>query len=1234
MKKIKLETLTPIVLNQEEKEKLNYQNYESVLNTIMETDEYCNVALTGPYGAGKSTILNTYEKEHKLKTIHISLGQLNNEKTENIQAKLINQIIHQIDSKRIPQTQFKIKKVVGKFKICLIAILLFLFITSFLYLLKVPQTQVIKNVNISLYDLFWLYRENIIVLKIALISFFILLLMIVAMQLRRPLIKSIHVDKSQIELVESENKEKDDKEKFDKYMDEIIYLFEKSKIDALVIEDLDRLEDVKIFYEFRQINYLLNKKLERKNKKIIRFIYMVRDELFKKSEERTKFFDIIVPIVPVMDNSNSYDLMKKMIGTEWLNILDASYLKTICLYIRDYRLLKNIFNEFQVYYHQLRIEDRQYKAMKLFAMVTYKNLWPKDFADLQQGKGNVFKALNGIDNLRKNMINKIENEIQDLYNEIQEMQDELPNNEDELDAIYFEESLNSDNSTDGYYTVDGKNEYDFDNRKEFIRAIKDAEKVEWCRRNYSRITVPKEKIEEIFARLNLDEEYATRKRRILEYYQNGTQNIEQLIAEKREEQKVIKEAGFKKLSAEGVPKGISKLFVGGNELIQIFLQDEMISTDYASYMTYFYPYSITNEELRYLNKVYARIDDDEQADIEITHSDLIIDYLKTGDWDSIALSNKMFYKHLVKQGGDNLEKAIKNLKKYSKVQFAIDMLQELDSDEDLYIWINKLLEEWNDFFTALIESKLWIDKEILRIMILMLKQIDDEKIPSTTIINFLKTVETELTNQCDSLIVEVLKKIDYKFFDLSQIPEEVWQDVYTNNLYEISRNNLEYVIKKQYQIDNEENILKQNFSLIVSDKEEAMAKYISSNLEEYMNEVYVPFYANNTEETGAIIGFINNEDLSIESRVKLISGMAVIVQNINEVTHVELRSEIVKHKKMAFINTNIISVWNDTQTITEEMNSFLKEKYSTGKCQLSFVFMKKYFQETNETHPNSSELASQLLNLDNLEGAYKNLVEDISIRYTSKTSVTWTEKQLKVIVKTRTIDMTEKNLILMRQLENEGLFYQWLSNKVGLYLKLMGKGELRNNDELQKLIAMESVVDNDKIGCIRICTQPIHIHEKYNTRVVEEIFENNLFDGDFIPIIRRYQSNRYGKQFKAKLGNYMVRYITHVINMRFWLPYELLSYIMKNNSVTSANKKQLLAAQVGYHSLESIKMCFELSNMSEYSDAFNGFNPKVEANEENRILIETLVKREWLSSFKAIEGKYMLYPKKSVLQKL
>lgn len=185
MSQFTLKTLTPIILDDEQKEKLNYSNYEVLLDDVVSSGSYCNVALTGGYGAGKSTILNTYEKEHTYKSIHISLAKLNGEETEIVQAKLINQIIHQIEPKLIPQTQFKIKNIVGWKKVALITLVLFIFVTSVLYLLSVPSSQV------SLYDTFWQYKENVVMLVLALRSFLGLLLVVVNAQLKIPLIKSI-----------------------------------------------------------------------------------------------------------------------------------------------------------------------------------------------------------------------------------------------------------------------------------------------------------------------------------------------------------------------------------------------------------------------------------------------------------------------------------------------------------------------------------------------------------------------------------------------------------------------------------------------------------------------------------------------------------------------------------------------------------------------------------------------------------------------------------------------------------------------------------------------------------------------------------------------------------------------------------------------------------------------------------------------------------------------------------
>ena len=46
--------------------------------------------------------------------------------------------------------------------------------------------------------------------------------------------------------------------------------------------------------------------MNKENKPPLRFFYLLRDDIFI-SKDRTKFFDYILPAVPIVDSSNSYD---------------------------------------------------------------------------------------------------------------------------------------------------------------------------------------------------------------------------------------------------------------------------------------------------------------------------------------------------------------------------------------------------------------------------------------------------------------------------------------------------------------------------------------------------------------------------------------------------------------------------------------------------------------------------------------------------------------------------------------------------------------------------------------------------------------------------------------------------------------------------------------------------------------------------------------------------------------
>lgn len=121
-KKLKFKKLTPTKLKE-----MAY--YEEALDFAFKESDLLNIAITGAYGAGKSSVIKTYENLNKdKKFIYISLANFEqvhnksyeeksyeedkaneekNKKKKNgneLEGKILNQLIHQIDPKRIPQT--------------------------------------------------------------------------------------------------------------------------------------------------------------------------------------------------------------------------------------------------------------------------------------------------------------------------------------------------------------------------------------------------------------------------------------------------------------------------------------------------------------------------------------------------------------------------------------------------------------------------------------------------------------------------------------------------------------------------------------------------------------------------------------------------------------------------------------------------------------------------------------------------------------------------------------------------------------------------------------------------------------------------------------------------------------------------------------------------------------------------------------------------------------------------
>ena len=357
-----------------------YKQFELELEeALKEGNEIYNVSVSGGYGAGKSSLIKTFLNEKRKSADHI-LVSLASFQTQNdnkpvadsrvpasgpsskeIEELILKHIIYSVNPSKIPRSKFSrllprrrsdFDNDIGRaLAVFLIGLMLFIPENVIEALRLTPLTfqliQVFDDIGSSLLG------HILSVLKLIGIAAWASLAFPFVASLFWTLSKYSFNASVKIAGLEAaaERRNNSDRSYLNENIDELLYFFEMNTRKRLVVfEDLDRLKNPDIFVKLREINLLLNQ-YEGISEKVL-FLYATRDDVFINSD-RVKFFDLIIPVIPFVDNSNSYDIF--LTGLEKLDIsgLDSDFLRETSYFVNDYRLLQSIIGEFHYYIKQL-----------------------------------------------------------------------------------------------------------------------------------------------------------------------------------------------------------------------------------------------------------------------------------------------------------------------------------------------------------------------------------------------------------------------------------------------------------------------------------------------------------------------------------------------------------------------------------------------------------------------------------------------------------------------------------------------------------------------------------------------------------------------------------------------------------------------------------------------------------------------------------------------------------------
>ena len=1213
--------------------------YKDALDFALSNEEVRNIALSGAYGSGKSSILATYEKQTNKKFLHISLAHFATQKTDKevrkendaspndneknvslikqttsnssistLEWKILNQLIHQINPSKIPQTNFRVKKKTSKFGLVWISVLILVFLSSFLYTL-------LFNEWISFYNTIttgWIMRFlhfstfsdfRLITLLTCVVLAGVGLFRLLLLQRDRRVIKRLDVKGAEIEMFADE-----DESYFDKYLNEVLYLFESAEQTVIVFEDLDRFDSYMIFERLREVNSLVNYSrkpnavqrlflnLNKSKNKIvhlflkmmgkegykfppIRFFYLLRDDVFS-NKDRIKFFDLVIPVVPIVDGSNSYDKFIEVFEEhEILDHFQQTFLQGFSFYIDEMRLLLNICNEYKVYYRQIGNLGTEIDRNKLLAMIAFKNLFPHDFSELQLGRGFVFKLLTSKNELIHTEREHFNNEINVCKTMIEHAKKEHLQLDREADILYSNELRQLSGIFETHYRElrQNKNPLQQTLADRKINIANRSEEVQIAL--LDRISKLEQQIEILSSK------------RIKDLLQGDNKIFESL----KYTNPIGKEYYFEKVKKNEYFK-----------LLIFFIRRGYIDETYKDYMTYFYPNSLTANDAAFCRSVTDQ--NSKLPEYIIENPAMVLKRLPAEYFNQKEVLNYSLLNYLL---------AEKNPSK--QLSLLIKQLAEIDSYDFIcgYFTIGSELEKFVTvmniarptlFYELLSPQKL--NNDYLNIFArYTLYDSPDEVIHAANVNGCLTEFISKNSSflSIDTLridrILHGLKLLEVSFLSIEAYTAnpKLLNGVYENSLYKITFPNISIMLHKFYNLEVNNEFTHRNYSLILSNPDSPLATFVNENIVDYITEILENCENEITDDEAVALEVLNNENIPTNLKQRYISLLKTRLTALSEVNDSMLWEELLKSNDViAYSENNVIDYCFFVGGIFDDI---LVEWVNQQTSSLDFSD-DGFFNGENDKRDLFQDTILQCGSLNNSK--YKEFSTTIGRIYIKFSFDSIEESKMNILVENDIIEMNAENLLFVRDNYSFAVLCNFIIKNILIYIQIIEEqNDILQTNELEYLVSTKSGVSEDKqIRLLSLISGELSIRDKsYAEPIILHILSHNFSENDYELLVKGYET--FSKDIREKIVGLFVDRTEHTIELKYPISKTLFDDLANREQLDEGKLRLILAlALPNIGELDCIEY-LTAYGLDQFADIFDmNKKPQFDDTEPNKFVLD------------------------------
>lgn len=1198
-------------------------DYIDALNEMLINRERTvrEIAITSPYSGGKSSLLNTYiRKTPFLKFTSVSLASFKDlsqgvgidspedniatlngangsaikvetpkqkENLSKIEKSIVQQLLYRTDSKKTPNSRFRriFPRPVSNSHAFSMAACLVLFgaiIGSIIYLPNFSVNGTYESVLLS---------PNLHNLDLWIVSYILSLPLLILRDLYKTLsrhnISRFNPVKGELAF---EQQKKDSI--FNIYLDEIIYFFASQKTDVVVFEDLDRFENTEIFIKLKELNKLINDSKDVEQK--VRFIYALRDDVFQ-GNDRTKFFDVIIPIIPIASKANSYPQLKELMQNAGLvDDVKDSFLRGVSVYVDDMRMLKNIVTEFGIYKNTLIRNLEHLDLTKLFAFIVYKNVYSDDFAKLHAGEGDLFQFFVDIVNVRATKEAKIETEIEKLNQRLLDSEQELTDSLEELNAGYVMKLLaRLSPSNYGVYDINGHRLHTIQKQEVFDKLAADSSNISH-RMSTSHGPQNSNFSFQKFLK-DVSPNYDKRKQRVIDKAEDNNRIIFKRIEQLEEELSLLHELPITSLIKNVSRKEVFKK-IDSKQLLILLLERGYIDQNYDEYISHFHEGHMTIMDMAFIRHVQS----DGKADPlhEIDNFEEALKYFSDEDYRKATFFNYKLFDYIL--SGENRLPVFRYLEKYlAKSKDLTRIVKDgLDNLTNKDVWISSVINCVDNYWEKVISHQGATQKNK---QVLLIDSIN--ALPSNNWHGYLNSSISELSefiSESESIglylpnkevdqerLFEAFTLLKVKFQSLRKVKSEsdFLQQVLKRQLFEVNEDSLSLIAVRLFSLSDDES---KDFSALKSIEDDSLSKALNDEIERVAARLAAGQLKVSKEED--FVWLLNNKEISPELRIDIIEKHSFV---INDIRDIDNRDEFATH----LVNSErLLPNWTNVEYMFENENfsdKLLKEYLNTN-----------YKALTNEE---SSNLADKDIT------SYSHIILDDIIdteafgAYLSVFDYQYKVDDLKEVSMNKVLFLIENNRLIASVDTFNALSDIGLEASVAYMTKNFDS--LIEGNELDASLSVDSQVFYEVLDTEKLT-------QKQQKTLIES--RTDLIDG-----------SREQEAFKNSFGYKEIIQGNDISDYEIpRLPFEVLQAMTLASS--DEFKKVLFASQNQYLDDSEAVQLLKHADV-DFAQAFTAKRSfKVEDNSINNLLATILKSRGLISSFKKRDASFLEMGKSSI----